>query len=335
MAIVGNREFRADRFPVLKEILSTVTLLLLLLLSSGEAKAQDDDERFMRAFTECFDAAAPQFFTTSGSMLRYYCGVHPLFEPDADVLLMRINPADPAGAGRGPEIATPKATHFGSYSARIRVPDVKDVQPNIGAVVGYFTYRFTRGFGLSEIDIEWLLADPTIIYVGTWTSDPQNGRNLQRVGRTVNLATGEILSTNYRSYRDGNENHDFDSADDASMTPRTIAPIEGYDASKRFYVYGFDWYPDRVTWWMEHPETHEKIILWDYSGTTPDYSGIPQSPSIYRLNYWHTNNWPVETNPESVEPPKYPYILEVDWMKYEPFDELNIAWRRQNELENQ
>lgn len=33
----------------------------------------------------------------------------------------------------------------------------------------------------------------------------------------------------------------------------------------------------------------------------------------------HTNNWPVETNPNSVEKPLYPYELEIDWMKYTPF----------------
>jgi hypothetical protein len=45
--------------------------------------------------------------------------------------------------------------------------------------------------------------------------------------------------------------------------------------------------------------------------------------SKYRLNFWHTNNWPVETNPNSVEAPLYPYELEIDWMAYKPFDELN------------
>ena len=308
-----------------------LSALAVLLLSSGVARAQDTDSRFMRPFTEDFSEAKPLYFNTNGSALRYYCGVHSLTEKDTDVLLMRINPSDPAGAGRGPEIHSQKYTHFGSYSARIRVPDVKKVQPNVGTVVGYSTYRFTKGFGLSEIDFEWLIADPTLIFIGTWTSDPDDVSKLQRVGRTINLATGRILYTNYRSYRDDNQNHNFDYGDDAALTPRTIEKIDGYDASKRFYVYGFDWYPDRLTWWIEHPETGEKVILWDYTGTTPDFSGIPQSPTTHMLNFWHTNNWPVDTNPRSIEAPAYPYFLEVDWMKYEPYDELNIAWREQND----
>ena len=266
----------------------------------------------------------------SSFSLRYFCGVPSLSENNDGVMLMRIQPSDPAGAGRGPEIASNKSTHFGTYSARIRVPDVKKVQPNVGTVVGYFTYRYTRGFGLSEIDFEWLIADPTLIYIGTWTSDPNSVNNLQRVGRTINLAKGQILYTNYRSYHDGNRNHNFNNDDDAALSPRTIPAIEGYDASKRFYVYGFDWYPDRLTWWIEHPETREKIILWDYQGTTPNFSGIPQPPTTYLLNFWHTNDWAVDTNPRSKEAPKYPYFLEIDWMKYEPYDEINIEWREKN-----
>ena len=292
------------------------------------ASAQDSDTRFMRAFTDDFNQSKPAYFNTSGSDLRYYCGVHSLTEKDTDVLLLRISPSDPAGAGRGPEIATPKSSHFGSYSVRLRIPDVKAVQPNVGAVVGYFTYRFNRGYGLSEIDIEWLLADPTLLYIGTWTSAPDNVNNLQHIGRTVNLATGRILYTNYRSFHDGNVTHNF--SDDAATTPKTIPAIDGFNAAERFYTYGFDWYPDRITWWIEHPETGEKVILWDYSGTTPNYSGIPQSPSVYLLNFWHTKDWSVDTNPRSTEAPKYPYFLEVDWMKYEPFDELNIQWREEN-----
>ena len=305
------------------------TILALSLLIPAVAMAQDPDTRFSPAFKEDFDAAKPQYFS-GGSAPRLFFGVPSLTEKGTTVMLERIQPTDPAGAGKGPEISSSKRTHFGTYSARLRVPDVKKAQPNVGAVVGYFTYRFTQGFGLSEIDFEWLIADPTLIYIGTWTSAPNNVGNLQRVGRTINLAKGQILYTNYRSYHDGNKNHNFASDDDAALSPRTIPAISGYDASKQFYVYGFDWFPDRLTWWIEHPETGEKVILWDYQGTTPNFSGIPQPPTTYMMNFWHTNDWSVDTNPQSKQAPKYPYCLEVDWMKYEPYDEININWREEN-----
>ena len=304
-------------------------ILALSLIIPAVAMAQDPDTRFSPAFKEDFDAAKPQYFS-GGSAPRLFFGVPSLTEKGTTVMLERIQPTDPAGAGKGPEISSSKRTHFGTYSARLRVPDVKKAQPNVGAVVGYFTYRFTQGFGLSEIDFEWLIADPTLIYIGTWTSAPNNVGNLQRVGRTINLAKGQILYTNYRSYHDGNKNHNFASDYDAALSPRTIPAISGYDASKQFYVYGFDWFPDRLTWWIEHPETGEKVILWDYQGTTPNFSGIPQPPTTYMMNFWHTNDWSVDTNPQSKQAPKYPYCLEVDWMKYEPYDEININWREEN-----
>ena len=303
-----------------------IASLAAIVLGWTIASAQDTDSRFMRPFTENFSNNPPEYFKTKGSDLRYYSGVHSMTEEGTDVLLMRISPTDPPGGGRGPEICSLKSTHFGSYSTRIRIPEVKPVQPDAGIVVGYFTYLFTRGYGLSEIDIEWLVADPELVYLGCWTSDPENIENLQHIGRTVNLATGQILYTNYRSYHDGDDDHPF--TDKASTSPETIPAIEGFNAAERFYTYGFDWYPDRMIWWIEHPVTGEKIILWDYTGTTPRYSGIPQSPSAYLLNFWHTEDWPAATNPNSVETPKYPYFLEVDWMRYEPFDDLNIKWRK-------
>lgn len=273
---------------------------------------------FHEAFTEHFDNALPQHFTLShyghdaDADLRYVPCAPSLSEKGTQVMLYRIDPDDPAGAGKGPEIISKNFTHYGTYSARLRIPAAARVQPNVGAVVGYFTYNMEREAGLSEIDWEWLIADPQLVYIGTWT-----GTNdcLQRVGRTINLATGTILNTLYRSPRDGNVNHPLTGE---QCQPETVPAIEGYDASAHFYTYGFDWLPDRLTWWILHPVTQERIVLWDYRGSTPDFSGIPTNRTRYRLNFWHTNNWSVDTNPHSTEAPLYPYEVEIDWMSYKP-----------------
>jgi beta-glucanase (GH16 family) len=199
-------------------------------------------------------------------------------------------------------------THFGSYAARLKVPDARTLQPNVGAVVGYFTYHEDKELGLSEIDFEWLLADPNIIYVGTWTG--QSGQ-LQRIGRTMNLKTGEILSTSFRTNHDG-KNSPFTGQQNK---PKKLKAWPAYDASARFYTYGFDWHADSIRWWIMHPKTGKKVTLWHYKGSI---LGIPQHASKYRMNFWHTNNWAVETNPASLEKPKHPFELEVDWMSYEP-----------------
>ncbi len=34
-----------------------------------------------------------------------------------------------------------------------------------------------------------------------------------------------------------------------------------FDASAKFYTYGFDWHPDRIRLWMIHPSSGKKIVL--------------------------------------------------------------------------
>ncbi len=283
-------------------------ILVAILLAIPGVRAQ-----YHESFVENFDGAVLENFDVNirpqGDDFRYYSGVPSLSEKGTRVMIYRMDPTDPAGAGKGPEIVSKQLTYYGTYSARLRVPDVTKVQPNLGAVVGYFTYHVDDVDGLSEIDFEWLVADPEIIYIGTWTGK----RPIDRIGRVINLAEGEIYNTSYRA--DGGTDVPFEGVQNL---PEKVEPIEGYNAAERFYTYGFDWLPDRLIWWIEHPETGEKVVLWDYTGTTPDFSGIPNNPTHYRLNFWHTNNWPVQTNPHSIEPPLYPYELEVDWMKYVP-----------------
>ena len=321
----------------MKRFIIMVSMVLLFTAEMVQAQPpqrnRSREASFHGPFIENFSKRTSEFFNfnyrRNGYDYRYYSGHKSLTEDGTEIMMYRIDPNDPAGAGRGPEIITKDYTFYGTYAARIRVPKVKDVQPNVGAVVGYFTYNIDPEFGQSEIDFEWLIADLEIIYVGTWTGvRPAHNR----VGRVINLKEGLIYDTSYRG-EITKEDRSKEISVQGKLTgkqnmPKKITPIEDYDASARFYVYGWDWYPDRLTWWIIHPDTNEKIILWDYEGKVlfpgqPAETGIPVVKTKYRLNFWHTNNWPVETNPNSVEVPNYPYELEIDWMSYKPFNDLN------------
>ncbi|HEX8040705.1 MAG TPA: beta-glucanase/beta-glucan synthetase [Chryseosolibacter sp.] len=264
-----------------------------------------------KSFREDFDGSGPEHFSyASGGNKADFTrafGVNSPTEPGTRILFFKIDPNDPPGAGRGPEIISNEFTHFGTYSARLKVPDARREQPNVGAVVGFFTYHMDDALGLSEIDVEWLIADPSIVYVGTWTG-PRGA--LKRIGRTINLANGTIYGT---SYREGHHGTPYPLTG-LQNQPDVIEAIDGYDASSQFHTYGFDWHPDRLRWWMLHPVTADTVVLWDYRGSQ---LGIPQNESKYRLNFWHTNEWSVITNPNSVEKPMKPYELEVDWMRYD------------------
>ena len=305
---------------IIASLLFVVFLSTLSIELSAQEKKSAPQPKFHKKFIEHFDKPTSKYFNQNSgrrrnsTQMRYIPATSSFCEKDSKVMMMRIDPTDPAGPGRGPEICSKDYTYYGSYSARIRIPEASAVQPNVGAVVGYFTYNMEREKGLSEIDWEWLIADPEIIYIGTWTG---KGDNLQRIGRIINLAKGTIYECIYKPTAEGIKDNRLTGLQNQ---PETVPVIEGYNAAKRFYTYGFDWYPDRIVWWMLHPETQERIVLWDYQGSTPNFSGIPDNKTRYLLNFWHTNNWPVHTNPKSIEKPKYPYEVEIDWMSYEPFD---------------
>ena len=283
--------------------------LLLSFVISFTVHAQN--EKLSHSFIENFNDSVLENFRYGSAgnkaAFKWQSGTTSKTEPATKVLLLRIDPMDSAGAGRGPEIISSQFTYFGTYAARLKVPDVKEVQPNAGAVVGYFTYYMDSVYGLSEIDFEWLVADPSIIYIGTWTG--YKGA-LKRIGRTINLSKGIIYNTIYKLGYKGEPTP----LTGAQNQPENIEAIDNYDASSRFYTYGFDWHPDRLTWWMIHPVTGKKIVLWDYQGSQ---RGIPQHPTYYRINFWHTNEWGVETNLNAIEKPWKRYELEVDWMSYD------------------
>jgi hypothetical protein len=236
------------------------------------------------------------FKNNSGSQRSIEKATTISFKPD-------IN--DAADAGRGPKIFT----HFGSYSTRLKIPNARDLQTNKRAVVAYFPCKMDKPLGLSENNFEWLLANPNIIDVVTWTG---HRRKSERIGRTINLKTQEILRTAYRSNNDG-LNSTFEGKQNKS---KKLSKLEDCDSPARINMYGFDGHSDRIIWWLWHPKTGNKIVLLDYKGSS---KSIPLHANKYRMNLRHANNWAIETNLKSLERPKH--NLEVDWMAFGPCKE--------------
>ncbi|PZX54713.1 glycosyl hydrolase family 16 [Algoriphagus ratkowskyi] len=283
-----------------------VILLLMVLMSLFPNESQKTHKSFKEDFSRSKSKNFRYGSTGTHADFKHKMGIESLSEPETSILSFKLNPDEKAGPGKGPEIISKHFTHFGSYSTRLKVPDVSVKQANVGAVVGYFTYHEDHKGGLSEIDFEWLLADPRIIYVGTWTGEHDK---LQRIGRIINLAEGKIIETISKVNYDG----DPTQLTGLQNIPESIPAIENYDASSKFHTYGFDWESDRIRWWMIHPETSDTLVLWDYQGSQ---LGIPQHASKYRMNFWHTDNWAVEGNPNALEKPEFPFELEVDWMAF-------------------
>ena len=247
-------------------------------------------------------------YTSRGKNIdyKYQAGVLSSIDISKKVLLFKISPEDGPKPGYGPEVTSKDNTHFGTYSATLKIPDASKLQPNVGAIVGLFTYISSKTEGLSEIDFEWHLANPKILTIGTWTGfEPK----AQRIERVLNLATGKIYKTEQKLQDDSN----LIALKGTQNLPKFINPIADFDASARFYTYGFDWLPDKIVWWIIDPRTQVKTVLWSYEGST---LGIPKHATTFRANFWHTDNWAAEEVKNSLEKPKYPFELEIDWMQF-------------------
>lgn len=265
---------------------------------------------------------------TDGEDFRYYSGHPSLSATNTEVMMMRIDPTDGEGLGKGPEVKTKDHTFYGSYSARVRVPDTRKAQKNLGAVAGLYAYDTDERFGYSEIDFEFRIADPTKVYLAAWTGEQGS---LNRISRTIDLAKGVIIDCSY-----GTGTEEKGKLGDAQNKPSSITAISSFDASKTFYIYGFDWYPDRIRWWIKLNENSEKVTLWDYEAgelfqDAYAPAGIPVLPVRNSFSFHHSRTRVAEGMKSATQAPSYHFELEIDWMSYEPYEDLNKEWMEQGQ----
>jgi len=317
----------------MKTVRFLIFLILLAVVSHISAQPT-----MMNSFTENFNSSAspPNFrFGTNrdSNQDTWASGVESEIEPGTRVMRLAMHPDNAADPWQGPNFETRNLTRFGRYSARIKIPSVED-QRLVGGVVGFFTYyndeyntQLTpdeNGNGLndnSEIDFEWLIANPQLVYMTAWTDHHVPTGQCRKVARIVNLATGQILTTNYLAGRLGSSGVRLTGVENQ---PETIRSIPGFDASKNFYTYGFEWKTDNIRWWILNPENVlDTIVLWDYKeNPTVTERRITQKPAYLLFNFWHTNNWDAEGVPGSREKPNRIFHADFDWIRYETLADI-------------
>jgi beta-glucanase (GH16 family) len=258
---------------------------------------------------------ASRFYTRGGAPNAVQLNIADTAARDGKTLSLVLGANPKPTPSGGAEVGTNDRWSYGTFASRLRTADCSG-QSNAGVVTGLFTYfndeTDKTGDGLadnSEIDFEWLCAEPQTIYLTMWTDYRDSDGAQKRVGRAINLATGTILYTcYYTAFGDCTE-----TLKGAEATPSTIPALAGYDSSKAYYEYGFEWKADSVVWWMVHPTSGQKIILWDYRGPR---SRITQLPAAFLTNVWHTTDWPPESKPNAVQAPTRAVTVNVDWTSY-------------------
>jgi hypothetical protein len=99
------------------------TLLAAFFFLGFATRAQEGN--LSPSFTEHFSDFLFKHFkcgsTGTKADFKWKSGVNSSLEQNTKVLLLKIDTADRAGAGRGPEIISNHFTHFGTYTSRLKV----------------------------------------------------------------------------------------------------------------------------------------------------------------------------------------------------------------------
>jgi hypothetical protein len=290
----------------------SIAALAGLALAAGSAHAGPP-------FTENWNAATSPIFNflpNGGSTIT--SNVSDGAAGDGRVVQLTLPAFPGAGPGGGPNLQSNQLFGFGTYEARLKTADCS-AQPSTGIISGFFTYlndgSDQNGNGIrdnSEIDFEWLCAEPNVIWVTQWT-DYQESPTLamRRIMREIDLATGTIRQTCYSEGFGACTQNLTGSATEGQ--PSSITPIPGYNSATAYYTYGFTWLSNRLTWYVYHPTTGAKIILWDYQGPTVR---ITQRQAWYMFNVWHTPSWAPPGNPGAIQPPNTARNIRIDWATY-------------------
>ena len=78
----------------------------------------------------------------------------------------------------------------------------------------------------------------------------------------------------------------------------------GFDASEGFHTYGFDWQPDKITWYVDGQEV--------YSAN----ESIPVTEGKIMMNAWCGTGVDSWLNP--FDDSKMPLTAEYEWIKFTP-----------------
>ncbi len=262
------------------------------------------------AFTENWAVTTSPYFNGKN-------GVTSIADPagtDGHVLQMKLRARPRVGAGNGPEIQSKALYQYGSYSTRLKAANCS-AQPLAGVVTGYFTYfddgQDYDGDGIpdnSEIDFEWLCAQPQVMFITVWTDYGGSPDVHEKTYREIDLSTGTIIKTCHDHVWG-----ECQALSSSELQPTSITAIPGYNSGTAYYEYGFTWTSTGIRWWVVNPANGAQITLWNYQGPA---SRIATLPSYYMTNVWYTNNWSPETMPTAIQKPTIPIYAYVDWTKY-------------------
>lgn len=130
------------------------------------------------AFTQTFDSKDYSVFTPNIKEdtpdLRYYPAFPSWNEKGTSLLMLRMDPKDPSGMNQAIAINSNEHCFYGSYSVRMRLPNIKAVQPNIGVNVIFTLNELDDKNGYSTIELMQKMADPATLILSSTKGTERN-----------------------------------------------------------------------------------------------------------------------------------------------------------------
>ena len=214
----------------------------------------------------------------------------------------RLSSGQHVGPGFATEIGSLRTFLYGTFRMRVRLATCR---PNEEAVNGIFTYfndgSDADGNGIadnSEIDIEVLCSNPSIVSLTSWTDYEEEPQRFRKWTRAVDLETGEVLE----SFSDREFGVVSKGIDPALRHP-------GFPEPGAFYEMGFDWHADRLRYFLVLDGA--ELTLWDFR----DRAHIPQRPSTLQFNVWHPrDHWFGPAG--GADYPAGDARMDLDWARY-------------------
>lgn len=269
-----------------------------------------DEEGYFTDFPSSEDAWETQLVVEGASVTF---GLSEEAALDDQVVELRFpgHPEFESGDSVGPtyatQIATTRTFHFGTFRSRLRFGSCSQAEETVLAAFGYFrdgTDQNENGITDDlEINFQVVCGSPTFAYLTVFTdyeTDAEGNVVFRKVGRVVNLETGELFDT--------------PNADSNEFVPRGNDPdlvFPGAFEEGAYYDLGFEWHTDSLRFFLS-ADGNERTLF-----SLSDPERIPQQPVYMMYNLWHPgDHWYPATG--EADYPANDVVLRVDWFRHTP-----------------
>jgi beta-glucanase (GH16 family) len=209
-----------------------------------------------------------------------------------------LGPGDKLTPDFATEIGTNQTFGYGTFRTRVQLAQCASSEELVNGIFTFFNDgKDHDGDGLidnSEIDIEILCSDPSIISLTIW-SEYTSDTAKQGVSRVIRTKTG--------AYEDSLN-------DSTSLGGGTLPAFKltGFPDANAFYELGFEWHATSLRYFIV--VGGNEITLWTYT----DAKYIPSLPAAFLFNVWHSNDW--WNNQGTADYPANDAVMRLDWFRY-------------------